>query len=135
MTPTRKDRTVTAPTVEQLAQSELAKQYGFEFVKPEDVPPPSRGREVDTDRWNALKVFVTSNEAAHGQWLMAKEFDKAGSAQAKASAINNDNNKSFPKAEGWEARAEVVEKKTDTIPGKSKLFVRFVPVRQTAESE
>lgn len=123
-----KDRNVTTPTVEQLAESELAKQFGFEFVDEDKVPPPSRGREVDTDRWNAVKVFVTSNESAHGKWLMVKEFDKAGSANSRASIINNDNNKSFPKSEGWEARAETTEKKTDTNPGKSKLYVRYTPV-------
>jgi hypothetical protein len=128
-----KDTTVS--NTEALSNTELAKQYGFKFVTEDKVPPPSRGREVDTDRWNAVKTFLTTDERAHGQWAMIKEFDKAGSAQAKASAINNDNNKSFPKTEGWEARAEVTEKKTDEKPGKSRLYVRYTPVKQTAESK
>jgi hypothetical protein len=129
MAPTnRKDNTVS--DTDALSQTELAKKFGFEFVTEDKVPPPSRGREVDTDRWNAVKAFLTSDKRAHGKWVMIKEFNKAGSAQSMASRINNDAFKAFPKTEGWEARAEVTEKKTDDISGKSKLYVRFTPVEE-----
>lgn len=124
MTTKPKDKTVT----DVLAESEVVKQFGFEFVEEDQVPPPSRGREVDTDRWNALKTVLTADARAHGKWVMAKEFNKAGSAQNMASRINNDAFKAFPKTEGWEARSEVTEKKTDDVSGKSKLYVRFTPV-------
>lgn len=119
-----------APTLEDLTQSESAKEFGFKFVSGEDVPPPPRERESDTERWNAIKVLLKDNPAAHGQWLTVKEYSKAGTAQAKASRINNDYEKSFPKAEGWEARSLVTRKKGENgeeDPGTSTLYLRYNP--------
>lgn len=129
MTPPNKRGQANMPTLEELAASEAAKEFGFEFVSGDDVPPPPRKRETDTDRWNAIKVLLKDNPAAHGQWLAVKEMDTAGGAQAKASRINNDYEKSFPKAEGWEARSKVTEKKDETNPGKSVLYLRFNPAK------
>lgn len=124
---TRKDKTVAEVNLADLTNSETAKQFGFKFVSGDEVPPPPREREQDTERWNAVKVFLKETPAAHGQWAMIKEYSKAGTAAAKASRINNDYEKAFPKSEGWEARSQITVKKTDNDPGKSELFIRFVP--------
>lgn len=119
-----------APTLADLTQSESAKEFGFKFVSGEDVPPPPRERESDTERWNAIKVLLKDNPAALGQWLTVKEYNKAGTAQAKASRINNDYEKSFPKVEGWEARSLVTRKKGENgeeDPGTSTLYLRYNP--------
>lgn len=128
MTPQKKGQAM--PTLEELANSESAKQFGFKFVSGDDVPPPPRERESDTERWNAIKVLLKDNPATYGQWLIVKEYDKAGTAQAKASRINNDYEKSFPKAEGWEARSLITRKKGENgenDPGTSTLYLRFNP--------
>lgn len=126
MTPTKRNENPVS-TLEQLNASETAAKFGFTFVSEEEVPPAPRKKQTDPERWSALKVLLSTDSRAFGQWAFVKEFDKAGSAQAMAAAINGDNNKNFPASEGWEARYEVTEKKTDTIPGVSKLFVRFNP--------
>lgn len=128
MTPTKKGQAM--PTLEELATSESAQEFGFKFVSGDDVPPPPRERESDTERWNAIKVLLKDNPAAHGQWLTVKEYAKAGTAQAKASRINNDYEKSFPKSEGWEARSLVTRKKGENgedDPGTSTLYLRYNP--------
>lgn len=112
---------------EQLSASETAKQFGFKFVDESDVPPPPRKRDADPERWQAVKTVLTADPRARGVWVMIKEFDKAGGAQAKASRINGDNEKLFPVAEGWEARSKTTVEKTDTEPGKSELYVRYNP--------
>lgn len=118
------------PTLEELATSESAKQFGFKFVKPDDVPPPPRKKDTDTERWNAIKVLLKDNPSTFGQWLIVKEFEVAGSAPSMASRINGDLVKSFPTAEGWEARSLVTRKKGENgkeDTGSSTLYLRYNP--------
>jgi hypothetical protein len=130
MTPrsnTQNEKVQEMTVTEQLGTSETALKFGFKFVTDDQVPPPPRKRDADPERWSAVQAVLKSDPRAHGQWAMIKEFDKAGSAQAKASRINGDNEKLFPVAEGWEARSVTTVEKTDTEPGKSELYVRYNP--------
>lgn len=119
--------------LKELASSATAQQFGFKFVSGEDVPPPPRKKETDTERWNTVKLFLKDNEAAHGQWAMIKLCDKAGSAPSLASRINNDQVKTFPVVEGWEARSKVTRKKTDNDEGESELYIRYVSPTVSAD--
>lgn len=134
MPPTKRNEK-TMSNLDQLNASETAAKFGFKFVDETDVPPAPRKKDTDPERWSALKVLLSSDARAYGQWAFVKEFDKAGSAQSMAAAINGDNNKNFPAREGWEARYEVTEKKTDDVTGKSKLFVRFNPPKSEEASD
>lgn len=122
-----KDKAMTEVLAE-LSSSETAKQFGIVFVAEDSVPAKPKTKDTDPERWTAVKTILENDSRAHGQWAMIKEFDKAGSAQAKAAAINGDNNKLFKASDGWEARYEVVEKKTESVDGKSKLYIRYTPV-------
>lgn len=123
---------VPMSVTEALNNEELSKKFGFRFVTEDEVPPAPKSKESNTERWSAIKTFLVNDKRAHEQWVMIKEFDTAGGAAAKASRINNDYEKSFPKAEGWEARSEVKEKKDGDNPGKSELFVQYVPAKNTS---
>lgn len=128
MTPTKKGQAM--PTLDELAASEVASQFGFKFVSPEEVPPPPRKKDTDTERWNAIKVLLKDNPATYGQWLIVKEFDVAGSAPSMASRINGGLVKNFPGEEGWEARSLVTRKKGDNgkdDAGTSTLYLRYNP--------
>jgi hypothetical protein len=118
------------PTLEEIAASDTAQQFGFKLVSADDVPPPPRKKDTDTERWNAIKVLLKDNPAAHGQWLIVKEFEVAGSAPSMASRINGDLVKTFPTSEGWEARSLVTRKKGENgkdDTGASTLYLRFNP--------
>lgn len=128
MTPPRKQEAM--PTLDEIAASETAKQFGFKFVKPDEVPPPPRKKDTDTERWNKIKVLLKDNPVTYGQWLIVKEFDVAGSAPSMASRINNDLMKNFPTSEGWEARSKVIRKKGENgedDTGASELYLRYNP--------
>lgn len=126
-----KDKAMTEVLAE-LSASETAKQFGIVFVPEDSVPAKPKTKDTDPERWTAVKAILENDSRAHGQWAMIKEYDKAGSAQAKAAAINADNNKLFKASEGWEARYEVIEKKTENVDGKSKLYIRYTPVVKEA---
>lgn len=132
---TNRSKDAVVSVTEALNNEDLAKKFGFRFVTGDDVPPPPKSKESNTERWNAVKVWLTKDERAHNEWVMIKEFDTAGGAAAKASRINNDYEKSFPKAEGWEARSDTTVKKDGDNPGKSELFIRYVPANNTVAAK
>jgi len=82
-------------------------QFGFEFIDDDKVPDAPQKRDIDKDRWQAVKVILVDKP---GKWLKAKEYESAQGAQTKASQINNNSTKIFPADKGWEARTEVVRK-------------------------
>lgn len=98
-----------------MAVKQFTNDYGITLVDEKDVPPPPRQNDRNPELWKAVTLILQNNP---NTWAVVKEYDKAGSAGAKAANINGDKNKSFP-AKDWEARYT----KTDDS---SVLFMRYV---------
>jgi hypothetical protein len=101
-------------------------QFGFEFIDETEVPDAPQKRDVDKERWEAVKMIL---EDKPGQWLKAKEYETAQGAQTKASQINNGSTKIFPSEKGWEARVKVTKKADpkEDDKGNSVLYLRYNP--------
>jgi hypothetical protein len=88
--------------------------FGIKFVDEESVPPAPRKNDRNPALWKALTDIL---QRVPNQWAMVREYDKPGSAAAKASNINNGKNEDFP-SDVWEARYEKDDKT-------SRLFMRY----------